>query len=128
MPTITIKISPDEEMEVDKMEEGEDGSMCPLATQDEELNAENRQECIDEANYRDSTSNSSVAFRADEACGNCGAYNQTEEVMDCIGDETGNTGYCQKWKFCCESDNTCDSWVTGGPITSKKQPKYKEYL
>ena len=48
MVTISIKISPDEEMEVDKMEEGDDGSMCPLATQDEELNAKNKQECIDE--------------------------------------------------------------------------------
>jgi hypothetical protein len=48
--------------------------------------------------------------------------------MDCMEDDSGDVGYCQKWKFVCESDNTCDLWVTGGPITSKKQPKYKEYL
>ena len=120
MVTISIKISPDEEMEVDKMEEGDDGSMCPLATQDEELNADNKQECIDEANYGEGDSSS--------ICANCGSYNQTDEMMDCMEDDSGDVGYCQKWKFVCESDNTCDLWVTGGPITSKKQPKYKEYL
>lgn len=128
MPTITIIVSPDEEMKVDKMEESEEGGMCPLATQDEEMNSENRQDCIDEAAYREADGNASVSFRADETCADCGAYNQTEEIMDCIGDESGMTGYCQKWKFVCGADNVCDTWVKGGPITSDKQPKYKDYL
>ena len=49
-------------------------------------------------------------------------------MMDCMDDDSGDIGYCQKWKFMCQSDNVCDSWVKGGPITSEKQSNYKEYL
>jgi hypothetical protein len=119
---IEIKVLPDEEMEVDKYEEDEEGDMCPLATMD----AENREEAVEYANYREPELG--VAFRQDQVCGSCGAYNQTEDMMECIGDETGNTGYCQKWKFVCMSQNTCDSWVKGGPITSSMQEKYGEFF
>lgn len=123
---IEIKLLPDEEMEVDKMEQKEGGSMCPLATMDPEVNDENREEAVEYANYREPEPGG--AFRQDQVCGSCGAYNQTEDMMECIGDETGNTGYCQKWKFVCESGYTCDSWVKGGPITSTKQARYKEFF
>jgi hypothetical protein len=123
---IEIKVLPDEEMEVDKYEEDEDGDMCPLATTDPEVNAENREEAMEYANYREPEPG--TAFRQDQVCGSCGAYNQTEDIMECIGDETGNTGYCQKWKFVCEAMYTCDSWVKGGPITSDQQQSYGEFF
>lgn len=123
---IEIKVLPDEEMEVDKYEEDEEGEMCPLATKDEEVNDENREEAVEYANYR--TPEAGGAFRQDQVCGSCGAYNQTEDMMECIGDESGNTGYCQKWKFVCMSGNTCDSWIKGGPITSDKQENFGEYF
>lgn len=125
MPTIMISILPDGAIPVDKMSD-DDGKNCPLPTQDADLNAENREIAVEEANYREP--NVTSAFRADQACGSCAAYNQTEEMMECIGDETGNTGYCQIWKFVCESDNTCDSWAEGGPITSDKQAGYKDII
>jgi hypothetical protein len=123
---IEIKVLPDEEMEVDKYEEDDEGDMCPLATMDPEVNAENREEAVEYANYREPEPGG--AFRQDSVCGSCGAYNQTEDMMECIGDETGNTGYCQKWKFVCEAKYTCDSWVKGGPITSSVQENYGEYF
>jgi hypothetical protein len=124
MPTIMISILPDGAIPVDTM--GGEGNNCPLPTQDQDLNDENREIAIEEANY--GLPNVSSAFRADDVCGSCAAYNQTDEMKNCIGDDSGNTGYCQIWKFVCESDNTCDSWAEGGPITSEKQPSYKDNM
>lgn len=125
MPTIMISILPDG-IPVDKMEEDDNGNSCPLPTQDYELNDMNRQVAIDEYGYREP--NISVAFRNDECCGTCGMYNQTEDMQECIGDESGETGYCQLLKFVCNSENTCDEWAEGGPITSDLQEEYKDNL
>lgn len=105
---------------VDEMEKDSSGRACPLATRDDELNMRNKQKAVDEAAYRDAESPAS--FRADEVCGNCGAYNQTEEMLECIGedDDDPRLGYCQIFKFVCEAAYTCDKWVSGGPITNEK--------
>lgn len=116
MPTIMISIMPDG-IPVDKMEQMEEGGpSCPLATQDSDINEENKMMAEEEANYRDPALDG--GFRADEVCANCGAYNQTDDMLECIGDESGELGYCQVYKFCCYHENTCDDWVKGGPITS----------
>ena len=120
-----ISILPDG-MPVDTMTENEEGSSCPLPTQDEDMNMENRDMARYEYNYREP--NTSVAFRNDESCGTCGMYNQTEDMQECIGDESGDTGYCQLLKFVCSSQNTCDEWAEGGPITSDLQGEYKDNL
>ena len=128
MATIVISLLPDGAIPVDEYEENEEGMSCPLPTQDEDLNAENRQIAVDDANYREPTSG--VAFRSDQVCGNCAAYNQTEEILECIGldddMESPPLGYCQIFKFVCESENTCDSWAEGGPIVSEMQEKYRD--
>ena len=125
MAGIMITILPDG-MPVDSMEETEEGNACPLPTQDAELNAENREMAVEEHNYREP--NTGVAFRSDQVCGNCSAYNQTEDTLECIGDDSGDLGYCQLLKFVCKSENVCDSWAEGGPITSDIQEEYKDYL
>jgi hypothetical protein len=104
MPSITITFG--EMTPVDKYEETEDGLSCPLATKDSDLNNKNRT----------------------DVCGNCAAYNQTEEILECIGDDSGQVGYCQLLKFCCSAEYTCDKWVEGGPITSDLENDYGEYL
>ena len=101
-------------MQVDKMEKDEEGNNCPLATQDPEVNAKNKEEAVEEANYREP--NSGAAFRLSETCGTCAAFNQTHDIMECIG-ENPHLGYCQMYKFMCSEENTCDSWAEGGPIT-----------
>lgn len=122
MPTIMISVLPDGAIPVDKMNKDEEGKSCPVATKDAEVNDVNREKAIEEAHYREPNTGSS--FRSDQVCGSCSAYNQTENMLECIGDESMNTGYCQIWKFVCESDNTCDSWAEGGPITSDLQDKH----
>lgn len=116
MPTIILSILP-EGTPVDQMNHDDDSGMtCPMATQDAEVNEENRETAIEEADYRDPSSDG--GFVLSKVCGNCGAYDQTEEMLECIGDESGDTGYCQIYRFVCASDHTCDKWIDGGPITA----------
>ena len=91
--TIVISIM-SEGMPVDKMEETEEGMACPLPTQDAEANMEN----MDMAEYEN---NYTEAHLTDQCCGTCSMYNQTEEMLGCIGDDTGEVGYCQSLKFVC---------------------------
>lgn len=111
MPTITITITGGHESEVEEYE-----NACPLPTQDPELNSENREVAVEEAGYREATSS--------DACANCGAYDQTEDMLECIGDESGDLGYCRILGFVCEGSNTCDRWVEGGPITELPDDGY----
>lgn len=66
-------------------------------------------------------------------CGNCAAFIQTPQMLDCIvkgidQEEEGyatdvqdaaDLGYCELFDFKCAGDRTCSAWLTGGPITQK---------
>lgn len=126
MPTIQISVIPDL-IPVDKYSDDDDSdSNCPLPTKDEDLNAKNRETAIESADYRDPADGG--AFRVTEVCGNCKAYNQTEEILECIGDNSGEVGYCQIYKFLCSDDYVCDDWVEGGPMTSESQETYRDNM
>jgi len=101
-------------MPVDKMEENEEGTSCPVATQDPEVNEINKEKAVEETNYR--SPEDSTAFTLTEVCGNCEYYNQTSSMKECIGTDGDDVGYCQLLKFVCRAENTCDSWEEGGPI------------
>lgn len=124
MPTLTITFG--EMTPVDKYEKKESGARCPLPTQDPVLNAKNKEIAVEMANYRDPSEDGSLV--SGEVCGTCASYNQTDDVLDCIGDESGALGYCQLLKFMCSSDYVCDKWATGGPITSDIEDSYNENL
>jgi hypothetical protein len=117
MVSITITLTGTKEIPVD---EYETGSSCPVPTQDSAVNAKNKQGAVEDADYRDPPESSA------ELCGNCGAYNQTSEILDCLKDDSGDLGYCQIYKFVCTSDHVCDDWVKGGPITSLEQEDFRE--
>lgn len=125
MPTIQISILPDL-VPVDQYDEDDNGNSCPLPTQDADLNEKNKEQAVDAADYRDPADGG--AFRVSEVCGNCKAYNQTDDMLDCIGDDSGDLGYCQIYKFVCESTYVCDDWVEGGPMTSESQQSYRDNL
>lgn len=120
MPTIQISILPDL-IPVDEYDDS-----CPLATRDQEVNEDNKQTAYEEADYRDPTDGG--AFRLSDVCGNCKMYEQTDQMLECIGDESGRLGYCQMYRFVCESEYTCDNWVEGGPTTSETQQTYRDNL
>lgn len=124
MVSITITFNGDKEIPVDEYSKNEEGMSCPLPTQDADINEENKMVAVEDADYRDPADDG--GFVASETCGNCGAYNQTEDMLECIGDESGDLGYCQIYKFVCEAGYTCNDWVDGGPITSLVQEDYRE--
>ena len=125
MPTIMISIM-SEGIPVDKMSNDGDGPSCPLSTQDADENEKRKMDAVEEANYRDPSADG--GFKLTQVCGNCGAYNQTEDMLECIGDESGDLGYCQIYKFMCSADHTCDDWVKGGPIKSLAQGSERDIL
>ena len=123
-----------------------ESSACPIATKDIRVNIKNRQTCIDQANYgplnpelpnNDYWQAKARMFKSDvpqaksARCGNCAAFIQTPEMLNCIekglGDEPGNEaykvmdkadlGFCEIFDFKCAGDRTCDAWVVGGPVT-----------
>lgn len=122
---------------------------CPVATQDIPTNLKNRQTAITKAHYgplnpglpnrtywmaKAKQFGSTVAEAKTALCSNCSAFNQTQQILDCIDQgigaggsgaadawdtvKAGNLGYCEFWDFKCAGNRTCDAWVAGGPITN----------
>lgn len=121
---------------------------CPIATQDIHVNLKNRDHAFKEYGYGPANPElPNEAFWNDKAnewqtevrqaksmrCGNCAAFIQTPEMLECIKygiDEeesyaedvmkAANLGYCELFDFKCAADRTCSAWLVGGPITSSK--------
>ena len=122
---------------------------CPPATQDITLNLKNRQKAIDEYGYGplnpdmpnrkfwmakvDEWNLDSAEEAKQSLCGNCAAFDQRKDTLDCIAQgigsdqgaddptiDAGDLGYCRFLKFKCASRRTCDAWVTGGPLTDEQ--------
>jgi hypothetical protein len=116
---------------------------CPPATQSIDLNLKNRKKAIDEYMYgpmdpnepneeywgkiADEWNMDDIEQAKSARCGNCAAFDITEQTLDCIdkgigtGDdwdviEAGKLGYCRFLKFKCNALRTCSGWVEGGPI------------
>jgi hypothetical protein len=119
---------------------------CPPATQDIKINLHNRQIAIDTAHYgplnpnepndeywqaKADQFNTSVEEAKTALCANCGFFNQTRRVLDCIANalgegeniedawdtiQAGDVGYCEAFDFKCAGARTCDAWLAGGPI------------
>jgi hypothetical protein len=126
------------------------GKVCPIATQDVSVNLKNRNHAFKEYGYGPpNPDESNDAFWLKKAkmynaptdtiksmrCGNCAAFIQTPDMMQCIKsglekDEEENAlsydeafikaadlGYCDLFQFTCAAARTCDAWKSGGPIT-----------
>lgn len=138
----------DYSIQFSKKEEYVDG--CPIATQDIKENLKNRAIAINAANYgpmnpelpndefwqaKADLFNTSIDEAKTARCGNCAAFIQTKDMIDCIAGGLGgegisydvvdaaNLGYCEIFDFKCAGERTCDAWVVGGPITDMKNQK-----
>ena len=119
---------------------------CPEAILDIKKNLSNRQVAIDTAHYgpldpnlpnedywtaKAKQFNTSVEEAKKALCANCGFFNQTKSILDCIAKgigegkgepdpydtiEAGDVGYCEAFDFKCAGKRTCDAWLAGGPI------------
>jgi hypothetical protein len=120
----------------------EDSSSCPIATQDITVNLKNRAKAITAAAYGPENPNLpndkywqkmadewdvSVEDAKKSRCGNCAAFNVSQEMMDCIAQGIGNEadpwgtieladlGFCSIFDFKCAANRTCRAWIVGGP-------------
>lgn len=133
---------------------------CPRATYDIPYNLEKRDWAFKNAGYgpanpeiddkkfwmmRADEWNTSVDNAKTMRCGNCSAFIQTPEMMDCLvkgiqGEESdaetyanevvdsADLGYCELFEFKCAADRTCSAWLVGGPITEKMSNRQKSML
>jgi hypothetical protein len=133
---------------------------CPIATQDIHINLKNRNKAFKEYGYgpanpeieddefwnaRANEWNTSVDNAKTMRCGNCSAFIQTPQMMECIisgiqqeesDDETyanevvdeADLGYCELFEFKCAADRTCSAWLVGGPIIEPMTSKQKAML
>jgi hypothetical protein len=121
---------------------------CPIATQDIQVNLQNRQHGIDKYHYGPANpdkpgrywKDAAKRWKIDEAtaktmkCANCAAFDISDKMYDCMvkgiqGDEknidalstikTGDLGYCNFLHFKCAGARSCAAWVTGGPVYKK---------
>ena len=133
---------------------------CPIVTHDVKLNLKNRDWAFKNVGYGpanpDEPNKEFWIAKSDEwqtpvetaktmRCGNCSAFIQTPEMMDCIvngiqGEESDNEtyanevvdgaslGYCELFEFKCAADRTCSAWLIGGPTTKPMTTKEKQTL
>ena len=90
----------------------EEVKVCPAPTKTANLNTANGDRAIQELNYGPAESKS--------ACGNCAFFDIASRMKKCTG-ESNKVGYCWKNHFECESKNTCDVYVEGGPIINDEE-------
>ena len=119
---------------------------CPVATQDVKTNLKNRDWAFKNVGYGPANPNEpNSAFwnaKANEwqtevkqaksmRCGNCSAFIQTPEMLECIRSgidedkqsyaedvvESAGLGFCELFDFKCADTRTCNAWLIGGPIT-----------
>ena len=119
---------------------------CPIATQDVKTNLKNRDWAFKNVGYGPANPNEpNSAFwnaKANEwqtevkqaksmRCGNCSAFIQTPEMLECIRSgidedkqsyaedvvESAGLGFCELFDFKCADTRTCNAWLIGGPIT-----------
>ena len=119
---------------------------CPIATHNVKENLKNRDWAFKNVGYGPANPNEpNKVFWADRAkewnttpdeaktmrCGNCSAFIQTSEMMDCIRTgidaekdsyaedvvDSAGLGYCELFDFKCAASRTCSAWLVGGPIT-----------
>lgn len=132
---------------------------CPVVTHDIKLNLKNRDWAFKNVGYGPANPESPDNFWNERAaewnttpknaqtmrCGNCSAFIQTPEMMQCIvsgiqgeesDDETyapevvdsAKLGYCELFEFKCAADRTCSAWLVGGPITKPMTDRQKATL
>lgn len=147
----TLKRTMDQVMDLEdeRMQEMDtEGESCPIATQDITVNLKNRAKAITSAAYgpenpklpnnafwmkKADTWDVSVEDAKQSLCGNCAAFNVSEDVKECIVKgigpeadpwgvvELADLGYCEIFDFKCAASRTCDAWVVGGPNTGEDE-------
>lgn len=100
---------------VNKRMLGEAEMECPKATKDSDLNDKNKKKIEDSHQYGLPTEEAKG-----QSCANCVAFDISKRMKDCMGNDSGELGYCWMHHFMCSGKKWCDTWVEGGPIKDDK--------
>lgn len=111
------------------------GTVCPVPTQNLEVNTKNRNRAIGAdfikygpLNLTDTGYWKNYAAKwkttpevaKQSNCGNCVAFDIAPRMLECmpgeVSDADGKLGYCWMHHFKCHSARTCYTWAAGGPI------------
>lgn len=132
---------------------------CPIATYDIKENLKKRNWAFKNVGYGpanpDEPNEEFWKDRADEwntdvdqaktmRCGNCAAFIQTPEMIECITKgiepdqeedeltrdviDAADLGYCELFHFKCAAARTCSAWLRGGPITKSMSDRQKNMI
>jgi hypothetical protein len=123
---------------IKKVKEAIKGLICPPATQDLELNTENRDSAIEAEHIQYGPLNlddesywvrvaehweTTPEVAKESNCSNCAAFDISPRMKECMPgslQEDGQLGYCWMHHFKCHSARTCYTWAAGGPISEDK--------
>ena len=96
----------------------EEDESCPLPTQDEALNEENKAIAKEKAMYGPEREGDTQFWRdlgakwrisasqaQERRCENCGYFDM--EMQDCLPE---GVGYCHEWNFMCAPEKSCMEW------------------
>ena len=91
----------------------DDNFVCPVSTQDEDINAKNKQAAEDDYAYGPTTA---TWENKNARCGTCSYFNLQSSMLNCISEGLGleeGVGYCDKLHFACSMRKfvICGSWA-----------------
>ena len=100
------------------VKQSDEDESCPLPTQDEALNEENKAIAKEKAMYGPEREGDTQFWRdlgakwrisasqaQERRCGNCGYFDM--EMKDCLPE---GVGYCHEWNFMCAPEKSCMEW------------------
>jgi len=123
---------------IKKVKEAIKDLVCPPATQDLELNTNNRDSAIQSEHVQYGPLNlddesywvrvaehwkTTPEVAKESNCSNCAAFDISPRMEECMPgslQEDGRLGYCWMHNFKCHSARTCYTWAGGGPISEDK--------
>ena len=93
---------------------------CPVATQDQRVNSQNKKKAADNPKIMYGHPSEVEALRSlaeqGKLCGNCAAFDVSQQMQQCGGANAEETrGYCKMHDFTCAAQKTCLTWAPGGP-------------
>ena len=101
------------------IKEAKEENNCPKPTQDPKLNALNKGKAAVNrkiAYMHPEDAQKILEFVEEEKlCGNCAAFDISQEMIDCGVEVDKGFGYCKMHDFSCHKDKTCLTWAPGGP-------------
>tara|TARA_R100000234_G_C4989507_1_gene174843 strand:- start:289 stop:1077 length:789 start_codon:yes stop_codon:yes gene_type:complete len=98
-----------------KIIKNSDNSYCPIPTRNRKVNEANKAEAAEDPDIKYGYPDE---MPDDKRCGNCAAFNVSENMIKCGGaSEDRSIGYCMMHEFTCAAEKSCLSWAPGGPKT-----------